>query len=495
MTAPLLEAVGVHKAFGATQALAGVDFALRRGEVHALIGPNGAGKSTLVKVLAGALRPDAGRLLLEGADLGRLGPAQAHTAGIETMLQQTALVPDLSVAENIALGTHTGIVRWRALRRAGAEALATLGLDLPLGRPVGELSIADQRAVELARALSRRCRVLILDEPTATLGARETRVLLEQVRRTAAAGVGVIYVSHHLDEVVEVGDRATVVRDGLVVDVLELRGGAVGARDLVRAMLGRDVEAAQAPPAPAGGRERKVALHAEGLSAGRRLHDVSLTLHRGEIVGAFGAVGAGQSMLARVLTGQARPSAGTLTVEGRPMRVRTPRGAMRRGVALVPEDRLRSGLVPDFDVAENIQLSARALRRGVLAPRRREEARRWIADLGIHPADPTAPVSSLSGGNQQKVVFAKAVASGGRVLVLEEPTAGVDVGAKEEIRTLVGSLSGDGAAVLIVSSDPEEVMAMCHRIVVLRKGRVVAELERGGATRPALTELATGAGE
>ncbi len=225
--APLLLASGVRKSFGATQALKGVDFELRAGEVHALLGPNGAGKSTLVKVLAGAHRPDAGTLTLDGRELGRLGPGTAHAAGIETMLQQTALIPELSVAENIALGRRVGrggLVDWRAVRREGAAAVAALGLELRLEQPVGELSIADQRAVELARALSRRCRVLILDEPTATLGAREAQVLLEQVRRTAAEGVGVIYVSHHLDEVLAVADRATVVRDGRVVELLELRG-------------------------------------------------------------------------------------------------------------------------------------------------------------------------------------------------------------------------------------------------------------------------------
>ncbi|HST43355.1 MAG TPA: sugar ABC transporter ATP-binding protein [Conexibacter sp.] len=490
--APLLQALEVRKSFGATQALKGVDFELRAGEVHALLGPNGAGKSTLVKVIAGALRPDAGRLLLGGEELGRIGPAAAHAAGIETMLQQTALIPDLSVAENVALGRRggRGFVDWRAQRRDGAAALAALGLDLRLEQPVGELSIADQRAVELARALSRRCRVLILDEPTATLGAREARVLLEQVRRTAAEGVGVVYVSHHLDEVLEVADRATVVRDGRVVEVMELRRDGVQARDLVRAMIGREVEVAQ-PPALAGG--GAVALEAQAVTVGRRLLEVSLTLRRGEIVGLFGAVGAGQSTLARVLSGQTRPSAGSVAVDGRPLRVRTPRGALRRGVALVPEDRLRSGLVPAFDIAENIQLSARALGRGVLARRRLPEARRWVADLGIHPSDPTVAVSALSGGNQQKVVFAKTVASGGRVLVLEEPTAGVDVGAKQEIRALVGRLAGNGAAVAIVSTEPEEVLAMCHRIVVLRKGSVVAELPREAATRQKLTELATGA--
>jgi ribose transport system ATP-binding protein len=488
----LLRARAVRKAFGATQALAGVDFELRRGEVHAILGPNGAGKSTLVKILAGAYRPDAGTLALEDAELERLTPATARAAGIETMHQNTALVPQLSVAENVVLGRHaarSGVVDWRAVRARAAAALAAIDLELPLHVPVGELPIGDRRAVELARALGRNCRVLILDEPTATLGARETARLIELVRRTAASGVGVVYVSHHLDEVLEVADRATVLRDGRLVAVRELRATGVTARDLARDMVGRDV--ATAAPAPGGRGE--VALRLAELRVPRRIHGVSLSVHRGEVVGLFGAVGAGQSEVARLVAGQARPRAGAVELDGEAVRLRGPRDALRRGVALVPEDRLGSGLVPDFDVGETIDLTERALRRPFLARRRPGVAREWIARLGILPADPHARVGTLSGGNQQKVVFAKAIAGGGRVLVLEEPTAGVDVGAKEDLRGLVGGLATGGAAVLVVSSDPEEVLGLCHRIVVLRKGRVVADVARERATRHDLVELATGA--
>jgi rhamnose transport system ATP-binding protein len=473
---PLLGLRGIEKRFGAIQALGGVDFELGAGEVHALVGENGAGKSTLIRVIAGAHAPDAGSIRVRGAEVAGLTPRRARELGIAVLHQHTTLFDELSVSENLFLGRDGALVNWRRRHANARAALAAVGSELDPRARCGDLGPAEKKELEIARALLAEAAVLVLDEPTAVLPAREAERLLATIERVRARGAGVVYISHRLEEVERLADRITVLRDGRTV--WSGAAGSVTRAELVRHMVGRGVEraarAAVAPAAPA-----PVVLALRGLGCARLgLAGIDLELRAGEILGLGGLVGAGRTELLRCLFGLERPDAGTLELAGRPIRPRSPREAIELGLALVPEDRAHDGLVLATSVRENTGLPWLArLARGGWLLRSREDAvaRRVVSELGVK-ATPESRAGALSGGNQQKVALGKWLVETPRVLMLDEPTQGIDVAGRAEIHARVRQLAASGVAILLVSSDLEELLALSDRVAVLRRGRLAGTL-------------------
>jgi len=491
----LLEMRGIRKAFPGVVALDDVRFELRRGEVHALLGENGAGKSTLMKILSGACRRDAGEILIDGHAASIETPRDAQAAGISTIYQEFNLVPQLSAAENIYLGREpmrsaaAGVIDRRTLLRDAHRLLESLGTSIDPGTPVWSLGVAEQQMVEIAKALSIRARILIMDEPTSALTASEIDQLFAAIRRFTADGGSVIYISHRLEELARVGQRATVLRDGRLIGVRTLPSPIP---ELVRMMANRDISEHYPQPTRRRGDE---ILRVEGVTRGARLSDVSFSLHRGEILGVAGLLGAGRTELARVIAGADVPDAGRISIGGALLRLRSPRDAIRAGIGLVPEDRKRQGLVLPQSIAANLSLPqlARLGRAGVVSrARERQLAERWSRELRIRAPGIDARVLTLSGGNQQKVVLGKWLAAGADVLIVDEPTRGIDVGAKMEIYALLDRLAAGGAGILMISSDLPEVMGMSDRILVMHQGRVQALLDAHGATQEAVLQAALG---
>ena len=484
---------GIRKAFPGVVALDDVSFDLRRGEVHALLGENGAGKSTLMKILSGACVRDAGEILIDERPVVLNSPREAQAIGISTIYQEFNLVPQLSAAENIYLGREpmfrAGVIDRGALVKRARALLQSLGTVVDPEAPVTTLGVAEQQMVEIAKALSLRARILIMDEPTSALTASEIEELFAAIRRFTGEGGSVIYISHRLEELARVGHRATVLRDGRFIGTRTLPAPIP---ELVRMMANRDISEHYPPPTRTKGAE---ILRVEGVSRGARLRDVSFTLHRGEVLGVAGLLGAGRTELARVIAGADTPDSGRITVNGKPVRVRSPRDAIRAGIGLVPEDRKRQGLVLPQSVAANLSLPqlSRLGRAGVVSRSREEQiATRWTRELRIKTPSIDTRVLTLSGGNQQKVVLGKWLAAGADVLIVDEPTRGIDVGAKMEIYTLLDRLAADGAGILMISSDLPEVMGMSDRILVMHQGRVQAMLDAHGATQEAVLHAALG---
>jgi rhamnose transport system ATP-binding protein len=484
---------GVSKRFAATQALSDVTLELRAGEIHALVGENGAGKSTLVKILAGIHTPDTGTVELDGHAVVLRGPGHARDLGIAVVHQEPRLFPDLSVAENVYLG-HTpsgplGSVDWRAMRRDAKALFDVLDVRFDVQAPVRGLSMADQQLIEIAKALSVEAKVLVLDEPTASLSAHEVERLFTIVRGLRDRGVAVLFVSHRLGEVFDLCDRATVLRDGKHVITTVTRELTTG--DLIRHMVGRQVSLFPKVETEVG----EVLLEVEGLTRTGEFEDVSFAVRAGEIVGMAGLVGAGRTEVARVLFGIEQRDAGTVRVAGREVSFAGPSEAMDAGVAYLPEDRHQEGLILDFSIAENVtlpilrRLFPRLLTRG---SREREVAEEYTERFHVRMTGVDQPVGALSGGNQQKVVLAKWLASKPRVLILDEPTRGIDIGAKVEVHRLIADLAASGLAVILISSDLPEVLAMSDRILVLHEGRITAEIPRGRATEERVMFAATG---
>ena len=476
----VLQARGLTKSFPGVRALDRADLSCRPGRVHALVGENGAGKSTLVRILTGNQLPDEGEVLLDGQPVRFAGPREAMAAGISAVYQELTVLPAMSVADNVMLGqerTSRGLLDRAAQDREVRAALARVGLgDLDPRTRAEDLSLANRQLVEIARALVRRSRVIVLDEPSAVLSGDKLEALFTVVRGLAAEGVAVVYISHLLEEVTDLADDVTVLRDGAVVST-----GPAAEYDIpriIREMVGRDVDAVFPPlPEPTG----EVVLRVRGLvpaSSSRAPESLDLDVRAGEIVGVAGMVGSGRSRLLRSLAGEHPRAAGTVEVAGRPVPTGT-RRAIAAGVALVPEERKTEGLVLPLPVRANTTLAAlgQVLRGGFLSTRReREVFREEQARLGIRASDPEQGTWQLSGGNQQKVVLAKWLRRNPRVLLLDEPTRGVDVGAKAEIYRLVAALSADGMAVVMVSSDLPEVLGLSHRVLVCRAGGVAGEL-------------------
>jgi rhamnose transport system ATP-binding protein len=494
---PLLRLEGIQKSYGAVHALRGVDFELRAGEVHALLGENGAGKSTLIKVVTGAHQPDSGAMRVDGVVLAGLSTDAARARGIACIYQQPALFAELSVAENIGLRLEAGgawrRVDWRARAGQAAELLRRVGAEFPADRAVRELSMPEQQLVEIACALGARARIVVMDEPTASLTRREQEKLYGIVRGLRDAGVGVIYISHRLEEIRALADRVTVLRDGLSVGTRAVSD--VSEPELIKLMVGREVTLTQHAPGATPGAVR-LAVEAVGCATGG-VSDVSFEIRAGEIFGLAGLVGAGRTELARTLFGLTPADRGRIVVDGTEKKIRTPGDAIEAGLAYVPEDRRRHGVILEMPIAQNMTLAVhrRIFPGGWLrAGPELALAAEYIRDLGIKAAGPEAPGSSLSGGNQQKVALARWLATKPRVLILDEPTQGVDVGAKGEIHRIIRMLAAEGLAVLLISSDLPEVLALSDRLGVMRGGRLVDVLP-GGAEAPAVMAAALGQAE
>ena len=486
---PVLEIRDLRKSFGPVQVLHGVSLSLEAGRILGLCGENGAGKSTLLRCAMGMLRPDGGEVRVDAGGEGRI-PAYL-------VPQEFHLVPTMTVAENILLGrepVRRGLVDRPAMRAVAAGLLAATGADLPPDAPVAGLGVADRQKVEIARAFLRKARVLFLDEPTTALGPEEAEALFETVRSFAAGGGAVVYVSHRLAEVLALCDEVAVLRDGALVD--RRPASAFTPASLAEAMVGRPLSRLYPPKAPWRGDESAPpALEAEGLSDGGRVRCASLRVRAGEILGLAGLAGAGRTELVELLCGMSRRTAGTVRLFGRPVRFRSPADALAAGVAVVPEDRQGAGVLPGFSVAENIALSSLGpLRRGpFVSPRRRDAlAARLAAELRLRSDGLGAPLRTLSGGNQQKAVVARGLATRPRVFLFDEPTRGVDVGARADIYAIVRRLAAEGMGVLFVSSDLEEIVGNCDRVVVMHEGRTVGEVSGADVDERHIVRLAHG---
>jgi rhamnose transport system ATP-binding protein len=483
----VLKASGVAKRYGGIAALRGVDLELRAGEVHALMGENGAGKSTMAKIVAGVEQPDEGAITWRGAPVVFRDTTEAVAAGITIVLQELSLIPDLSVAENIFL-TQRAAYRgglWLdrgGIRRRTRELFARMGWELPVDpdRKVSDLTVAEQQMVEILRALSQDAQLFVLDEPTATLSPHEVGVLFDLIRRLRAQGKSFLLVTHRLEEVFALADRITVYRDGAPSG--EFETAATNQEALIRAMVGRDLGdlfavRQRTPPG-------EPILRVRGLSRGRQVRDASFEVRRGEVVGVAGLVGAGRTELLRAIFGADQAEAGEVELRGRVGLLPSPRAAIGQGAAMVPEDRKGQGLVIDLSIAQNVALADLAASGGFwLRPRREAaRARRMVADLQIKAPRLWQGAGTLSGGNQQKVVLAKWLAVAPELLILDEPTRGIDIGTKFELYALIDRLAAAGTAILLVSSELPEILALADRVLVMRGGRLVAEIPHAAAT-------------
>ncbi|MEP6915633.1 MAG: sugar ABC transporter ATP-binding protein [Acidobacteriota bacterium] len=497
MSSLLLEARSISKSFAGVRALTGVSFDLRAGEVHALVGENGAGKSTFIKIVTGAERADAGTLTVAGQLVAHLDPHRSRGLGIAAIYQQPSLFPHLTVAENIALALERGgpwrRVRWTTRRDRAVELLERVGASIAPDRLVESLSMPEQQVVEIAKAIGAEARIVIMDEPTASLSTREVERLFTVIARLRADGLGIIYISHRLEEISAIADRITVLRDGETVATREAR--EVDRAELIRLMVGRELAAVFPKRAvPLG----EVALEARHLAhAPTGVRDVSLSVRRGEILGIAGLVGSGRTQVAEVLFGLTPADAGEILVRGVPVQITSPAEAIRLGIAYLPEDRRQHGVVLEMSVAANTSLASleRISRRGLIdGATERAAAGRYASELRIKTLSVSAEVGSLSGGNQQKVALARWLSTNPAILILDEPTQGVDVGSKAEIHGLMQDLAERGLAIIMISSELPEILGMSDRIAVMRAGTVRGMLARDQATQARILELALATG-
>ena len=488
---PLIELDNISKSFAGIHALSDVSFSLLPGEVHALVGENGAGKSTLMRVLGGEMRPESGTVSINGDQVRLTGPVDAIRRGVSIIHQEMSLAPDLSVAENIFLGELPVRIGWADLRRKARALIRRLGFEISPAALVGDLSVAHQQVVEIAKALSREARVIVFDEPTAVLSIGDAQRLLDIIRSLRDDGVGIVYISHRLDEIFAISDRISVLKDGRNVDTITPASATVDG--LISMMVGRPLSQlfGEKPETTFG----EVVLKVVDLRLPNGVSDVTFELRKGEIVGLGGLVGSGRTEVARAIFGADRISSGSIELHGKPYRPRSPKDGVRHGVNLVPEDRKGQGIVLDMAIGKNMTMAntAPVTTLGFFsASRERKAINGLIKSLRVKLGHPSDPVSSLSGGNQQKIVLAKWFHSGGNVVILDEPTRGVDVGAKTEIYSLIHRMAAEGKAVLVISSEHAELFGLCDRVLVMGEGRLRGELRPDEYTEEKLLTLSIG---
>ena len=487
---------GISKGFVGTQALQNVDFSANKGEVHAISGENGAGKSTLVKILSGALPYDKGEIFLEGQPIELGSPLRARQLGIYAVYQEFSLIPHLTIAENILLGqmpnTHLpGVIDWKKAFEQAENILKTIGfMGIDVRKVVSQLSVSHQQMVEIAKAVAEDRKVLILDEPSAVLSQEELNRLFTLIRQLKAKGTIILYISHRLDEVFEIADRITVLKDGRLVGTVKPQDS--DQNQLIKMMVGHSLgEIFPIRPPPSG----EVALEVRGLTRKGSFSDISFSLKRGEILGMFGLVGSGRTQVARCIFGADRFTSGEILLNGKSIRPRSPREAVNSGIALLTEDRKGDGLVMNCTIRDNISLASysRLSKYGVInRGKQATEVKRLVQDLDVRPSIPDRLVNHLSGGNQQKVVLAKWLLTHAKVLIMDEPTRGVDVATKVEIYHIINKLACDGMSILFISSELPEILGMSDRTLVMREGRLVGEFSRAEASEEKVLSSAAG---
>ena len=495
MTEPaVLEMRHIRKTFPGVVALDDVDFDLRRGEVHILLGENGAGKSTLMKILSGAYQKSAGEIVLDGQAVEIKNPKHAQTLGISIIYQEFNLIPHLSIGENIFLGREPGrlpgVIDQRAIFQAATSALSHLGLKLDPRSLVKELRVAEQQMVEVAKALSLDARILIMDEPTAALTEHEIKELFTTIRRLRDKGVSIVYISHRMEELFEIGDRVTVLRDGRTVGTYDVQG--MSKSELIRLMVNRELTDLFPKQRATRGPE---VMRVEGLCTKDGLKDISFSLHKGEVLGISGLMGAGRTELARAIFGRDKIESGVISINGSPQRIGSPRAAINSGLGFLTEDRKSQGLVLPLSVEENLCLASlgKFSTWGVMKAREEQQAAdRYVKDLRIKTPSLDQKVVYLSGGNQQKVVLSKWLCCESEVFIFDEPTRGVDVGAKAEIYQLMNRLTASGVAIIMISSEMLEILGMSDRILVMRGGRITGEFSAEEATQEKILQCALG---
>ncbi|WP_202901936.1 sugar ABC transporter ATP-binding protein [Thermogemmatispora carboxidivorans] len=494
LSVPVIQLIGISKAFGPVQALRDVSLDLRRGEVHCLAGENGAGKSTLIRILTGAVHRDRGEYYLDGRALGHLDPAQMRALGIGVVYQELSLLPDLSVQENLLMGrlpNTAGILQPRALREQATRMLARIGLaSLDPQTPVSALPLATRQMVEIAKVFGANARLIIFDEPTTALAEDEVRRLLQLIRQLRSEGMAILYVTHRLEEIFEIGDRITVLRDGQVVASKPVH--AFDRESLIGAMVGRQIESLY--PGRQEPQRGRVVLSVRGLRLRGSPYAIDLTVHAGEILGIGGLVGSGRTSLLRAIFGADPVAAGEISIDGKPLRSGSPHQAVKAGLGLLSEDRKELGLLIDLSIRENVTIAKLpAFARFGIVSRRKEQAvlNRLLPSLRVKFHTTDQPVSSLSGGNQQKVLLARWLATHAKVLLLDEPTKGIDVGAKADIYALIGDLAAQGLGIVVVSSYLPELLGLCDRVVVVHDRGITGELSTKEATEEAVIRLAS----
>jgi simple sugar transport system ATP-binding protein len=489
--APFLEMSGISKRFGGVHALRNVDLTLQAGEVHCLVGENGSGKSTLIKIISGVQAPEpGGRISIAGQDYPHLNPVRSTHCGIQVIYQDLSLFPNLTVAENIAVGQHLGGLRrvdWAAMRVIALNAMAKVGAEFDPDTKVAELPIAGRQLVAICRALAADAKLIIMDEPTASLTRHEVDALIALVSELKRSGMCIVFVSHRLDEVLEIAERVTVLRDGAKVGTFA--ADTIDSRKLSHLMTGHafdyDVHPYHLSAAP-------VVLELQGLGRDGNYEDIDLTLRSGEILGLTGLLGSGRTELALSLFGMNPPDRGVILLDGQPVSLASNAKAIRKGIAYVPEDRLTLGLILDQSITSNITLTALGRLAGRLglisAGTRKDHVAQWVSRLGIKVSDPANPVKTLSGGNQQRVVLAKWMATNPRVLILDSPTVGVDISAKDGIYEIIRRLADAGVAVLLISDEIPEVLYHSHRVLVMRHGRLTLDVPSSQTSESALRQ-------